>query len=145
MSQLKVSELLSGTGCILTTRNHIAMRSRKCFSVAVDGVVRKIRAFVLPGNRHLAQGCQVSRMAGYKNTKLVDMHLAYGLQIVVGQFDNVCTRNDILRGVFPVIISLSLHQSLAETGSFKRAIRKLVRIDFGHRIECVATGAGDSK
>lgn len=53
------------------------------------------------------------------------MHLAYGLQIVVGQPHRTCMRRDIQQGVFPVIISL--HQGLAETGSFERASRNRVR------------------
>ena len=65
VSQLNVSELLREVGCILTTRNHIAMRGRKNFSNGVDGVVRKFRAFV--------QGIVIS----YKD-ELAEMHLQYG-------------------------------------------------------------------
>ncbi|GFT04901.1 hypothetical protein TNCV_4712701 [Trichonephila clavipes] len=54
-----ISELLRGVGYILTTRNHIALWGRKCFPDAVDGVVRKFRAFV--------QGIFLS----HKNAKLV--------------------------------------------------------------------------
>ena len=73
MFQLNISLLLKGEGCIQRFQNHIAMLSRKCFSYAVDGVVRKFRTFV----QGIVISRKVSRMAHYTNVELTDLHLAY--------------------------------------------------------------------
>ncbi|GFS66049.1 retrovirus-related Pol polyprotein from transposon 17.6 [Trichonephila clavipes] len=120
--QFHISELLRGVGYILTTRNHIALWGRKCFPDAVDGIVRKFRAFV--------QGIFISHKNATMDTnaELADMHLAYGAANCSGPAaQRLYVERYPMRRIPSHNFFARLHQRLAETGSFERADMVRVR------------------
>ena len=78
------------------------------------------------GNRHFAQGRQVSRMAEYTKAELANMYLAYEATDCSGP---ALVREAICDKAYPSHnFFASLHQRLAETISFQRAGKERVRI-----------------
>ena len=85
------------------SKSHGNARSEKLFRCG-KWLCAKVPRFCA-GNRHFAQGRQISSMAVYTKAELADMHLAYGAENCSGPAAQLVYAERYPMICFPVIIS----------------------------------------